>query len=342
MGQAIGQLWFVDEPKRPVFFAAYGIEHGRLPVVLAGVVVGDDDLLIFASGFLRHAVGAGGVKDVELFVECQNKGTVVIRHHHKAIAFQKCVMETLVVSFCESHRVTSLRLKVGRVAVKERAHPVVLPDQVHAVLVFNDHIGQTAGTCPDQIEKPAQVAGLSGERFCAAAETVADELKIIRRTTNVAPGRTLHQHTADHLHFRHWQIDFRQFQLFFQIVIGEALLGEEPVQHVEVIPGIQGQKSQLADQGHGTVFDAEKEIGQVTVVVVIDFHAVSPHRAAERDRTAAAEDVNKAGVMRRRQLVDQPQQLAFSAHPGDEAFHPQPPLSWSNASSACSRPEMAD
>ena len=56
------------------------------------------------------------------------------------------------------------------------------------------------------------------------------------------------------------------------VVVGEALLGEEPAQHVEVIPGIQGQKSQLTDQGHGTVFDAEKEIGQVTVVVVIDFH----------------------------------------------------------------------
>lgn len=51
-----------------------------------GVVVGDDDLLIFASGRLGHTVGACRVEDVEFLIQLHNEGAVIVGHHDIRLA----------------------------------------------------------------------------------------------------------------------------------------------------------------------------------------------------------------------------------------------------------------
>ena len=42
-------------------------------------------------------------------------------------------------------------------AVEKRVFPVILSDQAFKVLVFNDHVGQPAGTLPDQMEEASDM-----------------------------------------------------------------------------------------------------------------------------------------------------------------------------------------
>ena len=95
------------------------------------------------------------------------------------MALQKRIVEALVVFLGKAHRIAVLRIVVRRVTVEECVFPVILADEVDAVLVLHHNIGQPAGTLPDQMEKAADVAGFSSEGFCAAAEAVPDELEIV-------------------------------------------------------------------------------------------------------------------------------------------------------------------
>ena len=108
----------------------------------ARVVVGNDQFLIHAVRRLGHAVGAGGVEDVELFVELQNERAEVVGHHHAPFAAQQHVVEPMVIFLWKFHLVTVLRLVIGRIAVEKRVFPVILPDQALKVLVLNHHISQ--------------------------------------------------------------------------------------------------------------------------------------------------------------------------------------------------------
>ena len=113
-------------------------------VIETGIVVGDDDLLVFASGFLGHTVGACGVEDVKLLVQIYDEGAVVVGNHHKPLALQKRIVEALVAFLGKAHRIAVLRIVVRRVTVEECVFPVILADEVDAVLVLDDHLRQSA------------------------------------------------------------------------------------------------------------------------------------------------------------------------------------------------------
>ena len=199
------------------------------------------------------------------------------------------------------------------------------------------------------MEKAADVAGFSGEGLCAAAEAVPDKLEIVSGPPHISARRSFQHHPSDGFGIRRFQISLGQLHLLVQIVIGEFLTGEKLIQHIEVITGVQRQKAQLLKQCHSSVLDTTEQVGQVTVEVVVDLHTSRLDGTAQGHRSAAAEHIDKSGIPRGRQLSDQPQQLAFTAHPGDEAFQAvSPPSSGRdicplsvNCSNALVRPRSA-
>ena len=249
----------------------------------------------------------------------------------------------------KAHRIAVLRIVVRRVTVEECVFPVILADEVDAVLVLDDHLRQPAGAFPDQMEKAADVAGFSGEGFCTAAEAVPYELEIVGGPPHISARRPFQHHPSDGFGIRRFQIPLGQLHLLVQIVIGEFLTGEKLIQHIEVITGVQRQKAKLQQERHGSVFDTAEQIGQVAVEIVINLHASLLDRTAQCDCPAAAEHIDKPGIARGGQLVDQPEQLAFASHPGDEAFQAVSPPSrgrdiWPlsvNCSNAFVRPRSA-
>ena len=224
-------------------------------------------------------------------------------------------------------RITVLRIVIGRIKIQKCVWPVVLTGDLHTVLVFDDDICQPAGALPNQVEETADVAGFSGKGLGTAAEAVSDQLEKVGGPPHIAARRPFQHHPSDGLGIRRLQIPLRQLHLLVQIVIGEFLFGEELIQHIEIVACIQRQKTQLQQKRHGPVFDTAEQVGQVTVEVVVDLHTSRLDGAAQGHCAAAAEHINKPGIPRGRQLSDQPQQLAFTAHPGDEAFQAVSPPS---------------
>ena len=72
---------------------------------------------------------------------------------------------------------------------------------------------------------------------------------------------------------------------------------------------------------------AAEEIRKIAVEVVVDFHAARLNGAAHGHRAAAAKHIDEPAVVIRRHLVDDPQQLALAAHPGDKAVQGASPPS---------------
>src|SRR5699024_9986189 len=290
--------WFVDQGVFS-FLLVRGrqVEKVELPmpcgIVAAGVVVGDDDLLIFASGLLRHTVGASGVEDIKLLVQLHDEWAVVIGHHDISLTLQQSVVETLMIFLGKHRRITVLCIVVGRIKIKKCVWPVVLVDDFYAVLVFDDDICQPAGALPNQIEETADIAGFSGKGLGAAAEAVSNQLEKVGSAPYVTARRSFQHHSLDGLSVRKLQIPLRQLQLLFQIVIGEFLFGEELIQHIEIVACIQRQKPQLQQERHGPVFDTTEQVGQVAVEVVVDLHTSRLDGAAQGYCAAAAEHINK-------------------------------------------------
>ena len=77
----------------------------------------------------------------------------------------------------------ALGLEVGRVAVDPCVLPVILADELLEVLVLDDYIPQPAGALPNEVKEAPDVAGLSTEGLGAAAEAVADQFEIVRRSS---------------------------------------------------------------------------------------------------------------------------------------------------------------
>ena len=70
-------------------------------------------------------------------------------------------------------------------------------------------------------------------------------------------------------------------------------------------------------------------------------HAAAPlDRTAYRHRAAAAEHIDKTFIVIRHQLVDDPQQLALTAYPGDKTVQDAPSFK-GKASSDRSNPRLA-
>ena len=167
----------MDQLVAGVAIAAQQTIHRELPAGFAGVIIGDDDLLIFASGLLRHTVGASGVEDIKLLVQLHDEWAVVIGHHDISLTLQQSVVETLMIFLGKHRRITVLCIVVGRIKIKKCVWPVVLVDDFYAVLVFDDDICQPAGALPNQIEETADIAGFSGKGLGAAAEAVSNQLE---------------------------------------------------------------------------------------------------------------------------------------------------------------------
>ena len=313
---------FVDQPVLALAILRR-LEQVKLPAPVcaqdAGVVVGHDHLLILAARSLGHTVGPGGVEDVKILVQLRDEGAVVVGHHDPPPAFDQRIMEPDVVRPGERYLI-ALGVEVGRVAVEEGVVPVVLGDELLEVLVLDHHVLQPPGALPDQMEEAADVAGAAREGLGAAAEAVPHQLEVVRRTAQIALWGALQRQAADGLLLGRFQVDLCQLQLLLEIAVGELLLGEESVKHVEIVPRIQRQEAQLPEQGHGALLHAAEQVGEVAVEIIVDLHAAPAQGAAKGDSAAAAEHVHEPRVAGRGQPVEKPQQLPFAAHPGDEAF----------------------
>ena len=177
------------------------------------------------------------------------------------------------------------------------------------------------------MKETADVAGLAAKGLGAAAEAVADELEEVRSAADAPAGRTLQHEGADSLGVGGLQVNLRQIHLLLQVVVRELALGEELVKDVEVIPRVQRQEAKLRQQCHGAVFNTAEQVGEIAVEVVVDLHTAALDGTAHGHRAAAAKHIDEAGVAVRHQLVDDPQQLALAAHPGNKAVQEVSPPS---------------
>ena len=317
----------MDQLVAGVAIAAQQTIHRELPAGFAGVIIGDDDLLIFAACRLGHAVGTGGAEDIAILIELADVVLVVVGNDEVSFTGDQYIMEPLMILRGKLHLVAALRLVVGRVTVDHGACPVVLTDDLLEVLVLHNDIRQPAGAFPDQVKETADVAGLAAEGLGAAAEAVADELEEVRRASDAPAGRALQHKGADGLGVGRLEVDLRQIHLLLQVVIRELTSGEELVKDVEVIPRVQRQEAKLRQQCHGAVLHAAEQVGEIAVEVVVDFHAAALDGTAHGHRAAAAKHIDEAGVAVRHQLVDDPQQLALAAYPGNKAVQEESPPS---------------
>ena len=73
------------------------------------------------------------------------------------------------------------------------------------------------------------------------------------------------------------------------------------------MPGVEGQKAQLLEEGQRSAFYAVEQVGQVAVEIVVDLHTTLLDGTAHGHRAAAAEHINEPAVVIRRHLVDDPQ-----------------------------------
>ena len=298
----------------------------ELPAGFAGIVVGDDDFLIFAARRLGHTVGAHNAENVELLIQLTNVRAVVVGHHDIPLAVQKRIVEPLVIFLGKGYLI-AFGLKVRRVTVDPRIAPVILADDILKVLVLHYDIRQSAGALPYQVEEAADVAGLASKGLAATAEAVPNQLEEICGTADISAGSTLQQKSADSFGLGRFEQDLSQLHFLLQVVIGDLTLGEKLVQDIEIIPRIQGQEAQFRQQRQGPVFHAAEQVGQIAVEVVIDFHAAWLDGMAHGHRAAAAEDIDETAVVIRSHLVDDPQQLALAAHPRDKAVQGTSPPS---------------
>ena len=231
-----------------------------------------------------------------------------------------------MVFFVKSHLIT-FSLEVGRVTVDEGIVTVVLANEIFKILVFNDNIRQPAGAFPDKVEETADITRLAAEGLSAAAEAVTDHLEIICRTADIPTGRSFQHQRADRVGIRRLQKYLSQFHFFPKIILCELVPTEKLIQHIEIVTGVQRQKSKFFQQGHGAVFNTAEQIGKIAVKVVVDLHTPRLDRTVYRHCAAAAEYINESVIAFWSQFIEYPQQLALASHPGDEAFQSVSPPS---------------
>ena len=92
------------------------------------------------------------------------------------------------------------------------------------------------------------------------------------------------------------------------------------------MPGVEGQKAQLLKKRKRPVFYAVEQVGQVSVEVVVDLHALAVRRPAEQHPTPAAKDFDVSAKVLGEEPVYDIAEGFFAAHPADKAinFHHLP------------------
>lgn len=92
------------------------------------------------------------------------------------------------------------------------------------------------------------------------------------------------------------------------------------------MPGIKGQEAQLLQKCQCPVFYTVEQVGQVTVEVVIDLHALAIGRPAEQYPAPSAKDFNVSAEVLGEEPVYDIAEGFLAAHPADKAIDiPSPP-----------------
>ena len=120
----------MDQLVAGVAIAAQQTIHRELPAGFAGVIIGDDDLLIFAACRLGHAVGTGGAEDIAILIDLADVVLVIVGDDEVSFTGDQYIMEPLMILRGKLHLVVALRLVVRRVTVDHGACPVILTDDL--------------------------------------------------------------------------------------------------------------------------------------------------------------------------------------------------------------------
>ena len=129
-----------------IFALAGDIEHGKQGELMTfllkkgpWIVVGYDDFLVSIALLVAHAVGACGVEDIEILIQFQNFGDIVVADHNIPHGFLDGIVQSFVILFCKHHGIKALGFKVGRITVDEGIFSVILLDKSFKVLVFDGY-----------------------------------------------------------------------------------------------------------------------------------------------------------------------------------------------------------
>ena len=179
--------------------------------------------------------------------------------------------------------IVAFRFVVRRVTVEEALRPVVLPDQLDAVLVLNNHILESFRCRMDQGEVSPHGVGLTSEAVYAGGVAVADEGIIIGRPPYIREDGLTMQHI-----FHVLEIQTR--------VEHE---GEFLFQLVRVFP-------------HTAV-----QVHQIAVEVVVHFE-ISAGRFMEEHPSTAAKDLNVPLIFQGKTRENLVPERLFTADPGHE------------------------
>ena len=88
---------------------------------------------------------------------------------------------------------------------------------------------------------------------------------------------------------------------------------EELADRNEVLSGVEIAEAQLTDRRHRPFLHTSEQVDQVAVEIVVDFEGVNG-RFAEKDAAAAAEHVDKASVVQRKQSVENVQDSSLVSY----------------------------
>lgn len=86
------------------------------------------------------------------------------------------------------------------------------------------------------------------------------------------------------------------------------------------MPGIEGQEAQLLQKCQRSVFYAVEQVGQVTVEIVVDLHALAVRRPAEQNPTPAAKDFDVSAEVLGEEPVYDIAEGFLAAHPANKAI----------------------
>ena len=217
------------------------------------------------------------------------------------------------------HRVT-LRLIIGRVTVDRGLRIIMGGDDALEILVLQHHILQAVRTLPNIPKKSLYIAGAHTIAVAVAVIAVSLQLVDSGGTAHIRQLRTALQQPLDLLRLRRWEHLLCQLQLLIQIHLCKVLALQLSAQHIKLVAGIDREKAQFLRQGHRAVLDAEKQVIQVVVQVVIYLQAPLRHGGIQRDDTAAAKHIHQCFIVDRQEHLYGPHKLALTAHPRHELY----------------------
>ena len=188
-----------------------------------------------------------------------------------------------------------------------------MADQRLEVLVLDHHICHAVFQLLNQPEQLSDVKGLGGEGLSAAGVAVAEKLQEHGRSAHIVILGNPH---TDFLQLRcleRGKHDFREHQFLRQKPVIECLMIEELADRNEVLSGVEIAEAQLTDRRHRPFLHTSEQVDQVAVEIVVDFEGVNG-RFAKKDASAAAEHVDKASVVQRKQSVENVQDRSLVSY----------------------------